>query len=63
MQIKKTICIGIISKDLKLRNLDSFAAQDFTKDPISMANVAPHSAHLVPEVQLEARLFSVVFLS
>jgi len=43
--------------------LDCFAAQDFTKDPSSMANVALHFAHLVPEDQLEARLFSVIFLS
>jgi len=28
-----------------------------------MANVALHFAHLVPEHQLEARLFSVMFLS
>jgi len=28
-----------------------------------MANVALHFAHFVPEDQLEARLFSVIFLS
>jgi len=28
-----------------------------------MANVALNFAHLVPEDQLEARLFSVIFLS
>jgi len=42
--------------------LDSFAAQDLTKDPRSMANVALHFAHLVPEDKLKARLFSVLFL-
>jgi len=61
MQIKKTICIGVRIWSLEI--FDSFAAQDFRKDPISMANVARHSAHLVPEDQLEARLFSVIFLS
>jgi len=45
-----------------LEILDSFAAPDFTKDPSSMANMALHFAHLVPEDQLEARLFSVIFL-
>jgi len=45
-----------------LEILDSFAAPDFTKDPSSKANMALHFAHLVPEDQLEARLFSVIFL-
>jgi len=51
------------SEDLNLGILDSFAAQDFTKDPSSVANVALNFAHLVPEDQLEAWLFSVIFLS
>jgi len=59
MQIKKTICIGVRIWSLGI--LDSFAAQDITKNPMSMANVARHFAHLVPEDQLEARLFSVIF--
>jgi len=42
--------------------LDSFGAQDLTKDPSSMAIVASHFAHLVPEDRLESRLFSVIFL-
>jgi len=33
------------SKDLKLRYFDSFAAQDLTNDPSSMANVGPYFAH------------------
>jgi len=33
------------SKDLKLRYFDSFAAQDLTNDPSSMANVALHFTH------------------
>jgi len=43
--------------------LDFFAAQDLTKDPSSVANVTRHFAHLVPEDQSEARVFSVIFLS
>jgi len=35
--------------------LDSFAAQDLTKDPSSMANVALDFAHFVSEDNLEAR--------
>jgi len=46
-----------------LEILDSFAAPDFTKDPSSMANMTLHFAHLVPEDQLEAGLFSVIFLT
>jgi len=32
-------------------------------EAISMANVALHFTHLVPEEQLEAMLFLVIFLS
>jgi len=50
------------SKDLlpdRLGIFDSFAAQD----PSSTANVGLHSPHLVPEDELEAWLFSIIFLS
>jgi len=57
----KTICIGVRIWSLGI--LDSFAAQDFTKGPSSIANVDLHFAYLVPEDKLEAGLFSVIFLS
>jgi len=56
----KTICIGV--RIWSFGKLGSFAAQDYTKDPSSMANVDQSFAHLVPVGQLEARLFSVIFL-
>jgi len=49
-----------------LEILDYFAVEDFTNNPSSMANqnvaLRLNFAHLVPEDQLEARLFSVIFL-
>ena len=55
----KIICIGVRIWSLGILNL--FAAQDFRKDPSSMVNLALHFAHLVPEDQLEGRVFSVIF--
>jgi len=55
----KIICIGVRIWSLGILNF--FAAQDFRKDPSSMVNLALHFAHLVPEDQLEGRVFSVIF--
>jgi len=41
--------------------LDSFAAQDFTKDPSSMANVALDFAHLCLKISWKLDCFRSLF--
>jgi len=62
MQIRTQFALEEVSEALGI--LDSFTAQDLTKDPSSMANVALHFAYLVPEGQAGSQViyshFSVV---
>jgi len=51
------------NKDLKLRNFRFLCSSRYHKRLKFNGKCGPTFAHLVPEDQLEARLFSVIFMS